>query len=287
MKLFNFQKNKYSVELLMDVGKYTDIPNYFFESDLHSTDFYEIIYFNKGLGYLELDQQKVPIKMNTIVFISPFQKRKWHVDKSKIDCYILIFKDGFLSSFFSDKLFIYRLQYFYRQERPVYLFVDIDFSIKLKSVLQDLIEEVKRFKADSEHIIRALLYFLLLKLNRLYADYYNVSPETQNSNIPFRFKQLLIENGHKQRAINYYAVELGISRITLNKYIKLQFGITASQMIMEHVVLEIKNLLMYTNFSVKEIADKLHFSEPNHLSRLFKAVTGMRPGVYRKTFKVM
>ena len=42
MKQFQFVKNKYGHELLMDIGSYYHIPNYFFEPILHHTDFYEI-----------------------------------------------------------------------------------------------------------------------------------------------------------------------------------------------------------------------------------------------------
>jgi AraC family transcriptional regulator, transcriptional activator of pobA len=108
MKLFKFSKNKYGTELLMDIGTYKDIPNYFFEPEIHHTDFYEIVFFAKGNGYLELDQQKIKIKNNTVVFISPFQKRKWFVQKQKIECHFLFFQDSFLSTFFADRLFAFR-----------------------------------------------------------------------------------------------------------------------------------------------------------------------------------
>lgn len=87
MKLFQFSKNKYGAELLMDIGTYQDIPNYFFENELHNTDFYEIIFFTQGNGYLELDQQRIEISNNAIVFVSPFQKRKWVVNRSEIKCH--------------------------------------------------------------------------------------------------------------------------------------------------------------------------------------------------------
>ena len=34
MKTFKFLKNKYDVELLIDIGTYKDIPYYFFESEM-------------------------------------------------------------------------------------------------------------------------------------------------------------------------------------------------------------------------------------------------------------
>ena len=75
----------------------------------------------------------------------------------------------------------------------------------------------------------------------------------------------MVNNIQLHRDINFYAQKLGVSRVTLNKYIKLQFGVTVSEMIDEYFLFEIKSLLLYSQFSIKEIADKFAFSEPNHL----------------------
>lgn len=42
MEQFQFVKNKYGHELLMDIGSYYHIPTYFFEPILYHTDFYKI-----------------------------------------------------------------------------------------------------------------------------------------------------------------------------------------------------------------------------------------------------
>lgn len=285
MKSFRFSKNKYGAELLMDIGTYKDISNYFFETDLHNTDFYEIIFFAEGNGHLELDQQTIEITKNTIVFISPFQKRKWFVDKSKIDCCFLFFQDSFLSKFFSDRLFSYKLQFFYNKTNPLFIKVDHNFFLQMQSVLQELLAEIKNFRPDSEHITRSLLYFILTKMNRTYADTYHLSGETENNTIAFKFKQLLQAEITKNKNVDYYAHKLGISRVTLNSCIKSQFGITISQMINEFLLFEIKSNLLYGELSIKEIASLLNFSEANHLSRFFKAATGYSPKEFRDIYQ--
>ena len=191
MKVFNFSKNKYEVELLMDLGTFKDIPQYFFESEVHHTDFYEIVFFIKGNGCLKLDQQSINISDNTIVFISPFQKRKWFVNKAEVDCYFLFFQDDFISNFFSDKLFSFRLQYFYNKTKPLFITVNDGFMVKLNDLFQEIHNEIKLLKSDSEHIIRALLYFILIKLNRTYAEIYFLSSETEVNTTAFRFKEIL------------------------------------------------------------------------------------------------
>lgn len=285
MKSFRFAKNKYGVELLMDIGTYADIPAYFFEETMHQTDFYEIVFFKKGNGSVILDQQRIPLDNHVIVFISPFQKRQWFVDTSTIECYFLLFQAGFLSSFFADKLFTYRLQYFYNKATPLFLHPDQDSFFRLLAVLEDLLAEIKHFRPDSEHVIRALLYFLLIKLNRTYAQTYHLSSDTEQHIIAVRFKELLIREVTNRRGIGYYATRLGVSRVTLNKSVKDHFGIPVSEMINEFLLFEIKSQLLYMDRSIKEIAYDLHFSAPNHLTRFFKSLTGLSPKEFRLPYQ--
>jgi AraC-like DNA-binding protein len=285
MKHFHFVKNKYGRELLMDIGSYNDIPNYFFEPLLHNTDFYEIIFFINGNGYLELDDQRINIEKNIVIFISPFQNRKWFVDKSKINCYFLFFKDDFFSIFFSDKLFSFKLQYFYNKTKPLFVKISDKQLFKYKEVFEDLFIELKEFKSDSEHIIRSLLYFTLIRLNRCFAETYQLSSETENNTISFMFKQLLQSEVKNNKTISFYSQKLGVSRITLNKCVKDQFGITCSEMMNEFLLFEIKSLLLYSNLNINEIADLLNFSESNHLSRFFKRHTNITPREYRSHYQ--
>ncbi|MEL1253601.1 AraC family transcriptional regulator [Flavobacterium sp. DGU38] len=285
MKRFKFLKNKYKAELLIDTGTYRDIPYYFFESELHDTDFYEIIFFSKGNGVLELDQQRIEISDHTVIFISPFQKRKWFLDKTKIECSFLFFQDSFLSSFFSDKLFTFRLQYFYNKTKPLCIKVNEDFFSQLSNVIRELLVEIKTFRSDSEHIIRALLYFTLIKLNRAYAAHYLLSCETENNSISFMFKKILQNQVCRTRNIDHYARQLGISRVTLNKCIKKQFGVTVSEMVNEFILFEIKSLLCYTSLNVNEISYQLQFSQANHLTRFFKTQTGTSPKEFRNAYQ--
>ena len=285
MRLFKFSKNKYGVELLMDIGSYQDIPDYFFEDAYHRCDFYEILFFTRGNGSLLLDQQEILIRDQTLVFISPFQIRRWRVDKTRIECHFLLFKNDFLAAFFSDQLFSFRLQFFYQKSHPLVLPVSKEVFDTYQQVLQEIKREILHYQSDSEHIIRSLLYFILIKLNRAYAAHYLISPETENNRIAFKFKALLLKEAGKHRNVDFYSHKLGISRVTLNKSIQEQFGISASAMIDEFAIGAIKSLLIHHSDSVKEIAAHLHFSEANHLTRYFKHLVGVTPRAFRLSYQ--
>ncbi|WHT38731.1 AraC family transcriptional regulator [Myroides sp. mNGS23_01] len=61
----------------------------------------------------------------------------------------------------------------------------------------------------------------------------------------------------------------------MNSAVKEQFNVTATYLLKQRLLVEIKNYLIHSSMTVSEIAYKLNFSEPNHLMRFFKTQTGM------------
>ena len=59
-------------------------------------------------------------------------------------------------------------------------------------------------------------------------------------------------------------------------------GITIQQFIILHKIEKVKELLLYDELNLTEIAFKLHYSSVSHLSNQFKKVTGLSPSYYKK-----
>ena len=118
------------------------------------------------------------------------------------------------------------------------------------------------------------MYYLLQKLNREYAQNHNLSNENSANNYACQFKKLLEIHIKEKQRISDYTQLLKISRITLNKAVKDQFNVTASSILKQRLLFEIKNLLMHSDMNIGEIAYELNFSAPNHLMRFFKTQTG-------------
>jgi len=59
-------------------------------------------------------------------------------------------------------------------------------------------------------------------------------------------------------------------------------GITIEHFIIAHKIELAKELLLYDELSLTEIADKLHYSSVAHLSTQFKKVTGLTPTFFKK-----
>ncbi|MFZ1799782.1 MAG: AraC family transcriptional regulator [Chitinophagaceae bacterium] len=59
-------------------------------------------------------------------------------------------------------------------------------------------------------------------------------------------------------------------------------GITIQQFIILHKIEKVKELILYDELNLTEIAYKLHYSSVAHLSNQFKKITGLSPSFFKK-----
>ena len=59
-------------------------------------------------------------------------------------------------------------------------------------------------------------------------------------------------------------------------------GITIEQFFINHKIERVKELLVYNEISLTEIADKMQYSSVSHLSNQFKKIAGLTPSKYKQ-----
>jgi AraC family transcriptional activator of pobA len=270
-----FHKTECGVDFLINVLPSEEVREGYLKKEIYNTDYLEIVFFKKGDGHLILNHDRITITDNSIIFISPFQKREWNLNPEGLDFMVLVFQEDFLNEFFSDKLFTYRLLYFYQLEYPLNMQIDAELIERYYALLAEIKSELVKTRFDSVHIIRSLIYYLLQKLNREYTEKHNLAIEKNQNNEAFQFKKLIEIHIKEKQRINDYTELLKVNRIALNKAVKEQFNVTASHLLKQRLLVEIKDYLIHSKLTVAEIAFQLNFSEPNHLMRFFKNQTGI------------
>ena len=99
------------------------------------------------------------------------------------------------------------------------------------------------------------------------------------------FKQLvnlLRENYRTERSVEFYANEMNLTPKHLSRVVRTYSGKSVHQWIDDFVVLEIKNLLKYSDMSIQQISYELNFPNPSFMGQYFKRITGKTPGEYRR-----
>lgn len=136
--------------------------------------------------------------------------------------------------------------------------------------------------------ISQLVSSVLLVLGRTWSEKLNESRlrnpgrSTRTKAILEKFLSLASANHNTQKGVSFYANELCITPKYLSKLIKTESGKSAPEWIDSFVLMDAKNLLRYSNKSIKEISYTLNFSSLPAFYKFFKTKTGITPKEYRE-----
>lgn len=95
----------------------------------------------------------------------------------------------------------------------------------------------------------------------------------------------LIYYTEKQLVINlsdYLSIKLKYSYTYLANLYSRHQGETIEHFFLTHKIERVKELLIYSDLNITEIADKLNYSSGAHLSNQFKTMTGLTPSQYKQ-----
>tara|TARA_Y100000588_G_C14257054_1_gene925917 strand:- start:72 stop:983 length:912 start_codon:yes stop_codon:yes gene_type:complete len=167
-------------------------------------------------------------------------------------------------------------------------------SEREKNILSDLVRQVEEEYSQNidKHTQRLIVSNIELILNYCTRYYERQFLVRQNHNLDLMEKvdgilreyfesKKVLENGLP--TVKYLSEAMCMSSSYLSDMMKNATGRNAQQYIQDHLIERIKNALLSSNEQISQIAYGLGFEYPQHLSKLFKAKTGMTPNEYRKS----
>lgn len=280
IQYFDFLRNKYGPELLLDVGRMESLQNFILSDTPHVLSFYDIMFLERGSGFFSLDGIAYTLEPGRVIFTSPGQVRQWHTS-GEVAGYTLFFEESFITTFFNDALFLSRFQFFNNASRPSGVLAPEPAFTQHRQTLQAIEQEFKQLQNDSPHMLRALLYQLLVSLHRLYAQQHGTNADTEGNHTVYTFRKLLEQHYQHKHQVQAYADLLHTTPATLNSLTQRYLGTTASALIKNRILLEAKRQLLYTSQTVAEIAYSLGFSDTANFNRFFRSQAGQSPKAYR------
>ncbi len=257
-------------------------------------EFYAIAIRANGGGKVVTGEFSDFPEETTIFFNTPFQVLSWDI-LPNWDGYYLIFSQDFIaqSNVLSNML-------------KLFPFLKIDKSIPFSIPSSDLQHILAIYKSiwteynDSENdkfqLIEAQVFLLLSSIRRFFEQ--QVDQQVAEKNLKAadlkllsRYQTLIqtsfyptaqLDTFSNLHSTSYYAQKLSVHPNHLNAVVKSVSGITALNHIHKHLLSLAKTYLVQTDWSVKEIAYKLHFDSPNNFNSFFKRNTGKTPLNYRE-----
>jgi AraC family transcriptional activator of pobA len=250
----------------------------------HRHDFYHIVWVTHGDGNHIIDSVSYMVKSNVIFFLAPRQIHDLDLPKDTTG-YTINFSPEF---FFLDPANrnLSNRSVFYGANEPVQaLYLTDEQAHSLENIIKEIENEYHSEFANRYEIIRAYLYIFLTHAERYACKAKKALISPHSFALTQKFKALLETEHVSIGSVQRYAKKLHITQQHLSEATKIATGLSATQLMHQHLVLEAKRMLGHSNSNVTWIATQLGFDDPGYFSRFFKKHVGQTPREFQKNLR--
>ncbi|MFS2809749.1 AraC family transcriptional regulator [Parabacteroides distasonis] len=266
-----------------------EMPHFFCENgeapkQAHIHGFYQIIWFQQGIGTHYVDFKEYPITDNTLFFISPGQIHYFD-ESNNFKGIIIHFNESFLSDEGSSENVFLKYNVFNAFDTVPYYEVKSDDTPRLEYIVKEMQLEIDNIKAFAhKDYLKYLVKMFLIYIQRIGKRGIGIPLCINNSsNRTFvRFRQILEHHYRQLHTVKEYAHRLNVSTKTLTNSVYESSHSTPLKIINERIILEAKRQLLHSDLKIKEIAFYLGFEDPSYFVKFFKRQTGYLPAEFRE-----
>lgn len=177
----------------------------------------------------------------------------------------------------------------YIQKKYVFYFSDVFNEVfrKLLELMNVLLKatstpETEKMRHDFANGVASLMLNGFCNQLRLIKEEPEAKPAKGGQGIFNRFLDILQHSAVKHQSVNFYASQLCISPKYLTTVCKAYSGKSAYAWISEYTLSDINYYLRNTDLSIKEVADKVGFTNSSFFGKYVKEHFGCSPLEYRK-----
>jgi AraC-like DNA-binding protein len=248
----------------------------------HSHNFYLAILFTQGSGMHEVDFSAYEVKPGALFFLTPGQTHHWELSEDTKG-YIFFHTRPFYELLYT-KNTLSQFPFYYSIHSTPCLYLDHESSEKLTALFKQVYTENHLANPFKELALNSLINLIYITAARLYED--TTAPLNNNAYyIKFRKLEELVEQHYKQeKSPAEYASMLAMTPKHLNRITQAVTGKTATDVILDRVLLEAKKEMVLQRGSLNQIADDLGYIDYAYFSRLFKAKTGETPSHFLERY---
>ncbi|MFH6943881.1 AraC family transcriptional regulator [Flavobacterium sp. FlaQc-50] len=254
------------------------LKSHSFVEEPHRHDSYLMVFFTNGSGIHEVDFDRFEIKKGSLFVLQPGQMHHWSLSED-IEGYVIIFSQELYNLYFGQKKINDYNFYNSILNQPEVLFEGEE-SSKILPYFNLLIQENNQNHRLQLDKMLNLLDCVHIEIARKYGETY--SRQAHSYNVKISAFEVLLEKYFKtQKLPSFYADQLYITLKHLNRICNEILQKTATEVIMDRVILEIKRMLIDKQLAVNEVAYAVGYEDYSYFSRVFKKQTGNSPTEFR------
>lgn len=252
-------------------------------SMLHTHSFSEIFYITDGSGFLCTENEQIPLHKDMLVQINPNIR---HTEKSS-DKHPL----SYIALGIDDLLFDFP-DHSGQDSEDTALSQNGCQITRLHSdqadilpLLKMILAEAHRHEPASEQICQYLLNAFLLKIGRVTNSQFSAGSVPDISGECAQIKDYIDHHYSEEVTLDDLAALSHLNKYYLSHIFSKSYGVAPINYLLERRILNSKELLKNTDYSITHIAHMTGFSSANYFSQSLKKHTGITAAAYRKNFK--
>jgi AraC-like DNA-binding protein len=254
------------------------LKSHSFVEEPHRHDSYLMVFFTNGSGFHEVDFDQFEIKRGSLFVLQPGQMHHWSLSED-IEGFVIIFSQELYNLYFGQKKINDYNFYHSIHNRPEMVFEETEMP-KILPYFDLLIQENNQDNKLQLDKLLNLLDCIHIEVSRKYSETYSHQAHSYNIKIN-TFEGLLEQYFRTDKLPSFYADKLNITLKHLNRICNEILQKTATEVITDRVILEIKRMLIDKQLSINEIAFAVGYEDYSYFSRFFKKQTGMSPTEFR------
>ena len=241
------------------------------------------IIYDKGEAMFKIDMHKYSVKAPAVIIIMSGQT-----------CELLGYSKDLqgraiaMSETFADSLFVgiergYARRLYSSMINNPLINLDNDQNVfsEYYQLLRNIVQSPDSdFKIDAVRHLTLAMFYGYSHMKHDMSIY--VKGTNRQDNIYAAFLDAVGKYCNKEREVRFYAEKLCVTARHLSQVVKEVSGRTASDIIEDYAITEIKALLLSTNMTIQQISDYLNFPSQSVFGKYFKRITGKSPKEYRK-----
>ena len=241
------------------------------------------IIYDKGEAVFKIDMHKYRVKAPAVIIIMSGQTCELIGYSNDLQGRAIAMSEIFADSLFvgTESRYTHRLYSSMINNPLINLDKDQNVFSEYYGLLKNIVQSPhSEFKIDAvRHLTLAMFYGYSHMKHDMSAC---AAGRNRQDGIYTAFLEAVGKHFKTQREVRFYADKLCITAKHLSQVVKEVSGRTASDIIDDYVITEIKALLLSTNMTIQQISDYLYFPSQSVFGKYVKRVTGKSPKEYRK-----
>lgn len=242
---------------------------------------YQMILVTDGNASFFINHQEYNVEGQSLIFISRLEQHSFMINTVPYERYIISLSSEHIMSNIKDEAL---LSIFLQRPKDFHHIIHLDDHVY--NVILPLFQElaVEYQKQAPFYITRCttLVIAILIELYRANPHFFPLHSYNNMTDIVIAVQRYVTENFSHPITLQEIAKKHFITRHNLSIAFKNIVGLTFKDYLLQFRISEAKKLLLTTNYSVSQIAEKVGYKNVNNFVQIFKSRESITPLQYRK-----